>query len=626
MNPSPWRHLPKALLQTSALLIAVFSAALLAHAQDEPAADQPAPARLGVVEGPVSFWRPGMDDWAPAQLNAALAAGDSVSTGSRGTVEIQIGQADFVRLSGGTLLSLVAQESGLQQFRVGNGTASFDLRSAQAAQLVEIDTANAAVVVGSTGYYRIDVRGDATYLIVRHGGRATLTLPDGRSQSIGPGEELVATGTDRPMVERHAAAAPDSWDRWNDARSDYTAAALSNRYVPAGVYGAADLDRNGTWRDVDDYGSVWVPAVASGWSPYSTGTWQWDPAFGWTWVDEAPWGWSTSHYGRWVFIDGYWAWAPGPRVHRVAYAPALVAFFGVGSGISWVPLGWGEPVVPWWGRPGFRGQPWWGGWGGPHIVNNVVVRGRVGDVGSIVYRNSGVSHAVIGMREEEFGRTHIHGSRLPPLRRDELVTIRGEHPIRPAQIGIERQRPVTNLPQPPSVILPTPARNRVPMPERREPPAPSTAPVTITVPSATPATPAAPFGRREGRERPERQQSPMQQPIQQPMQQSAPAVVPFSHREGRVERPSLQMQQVPQPAPAMNRPAPAVRVEPVAPVRPMPQLEPRVSGNTGTLMQPGNTPIVPMQSRESRGPGERQQQRDAPPQERRGEGRFDRER
>ena len=86
------------------------------------------------------------------------------------------------------------------------------------------------------------------------------------------------------------------------------------------------------------------------WAPYSTGRWVWDPRFGWTWVDTAPWGWAPYHYGRWVFVDSYWAWAPGPVVVRPVYAPALVAFFGapgvqVASArpfVSWVALGLGR--------------------------------------------------------------------------------------------------------------------------------------------------------------------------------------------------------------------------------------------------------------------------------------------
>src|SRR2546427_7669644 len=56
---------------------------------------------------------------------------------------------------------------------------------------------------------------------------------------------------------------------------------------------------------------------------------------------------------------------PYTTLFRSAYAPALVGFFGapgiratVGAPVvSWVALGWGEPVVPWWGRAGFIGRP-----------------------------------------------------------------------------------------------------------------------------------------------------------------------------------------------------------------------------------------------------------------------------
>ncbi len=34
------------------------------------------PPRLSFVDGRVSFWRPGAQDWAPAQINTPLAPGD----------------------------------------------------------------------------------------------------------------------------------------------------------------------------------------------------------------------------------------------------------------------------------------------------------------------------------------------------------------------------------------------------------------------------------------------------------------------------------------------------------------------------------------------------------------------
>jgi len=62
--------------------------------------------------------------------------------------------------------------------------------------------------------------------------------------------------------------------------------------------------------------------VPSGWAPYTTGSWTFDPAYGWTWVDTAPWGWAPYHHGRWVSVNGFWGWAPGPVVARLAEAVA----------------------------------------------------------------------------------------------------------------------------------------------------------------------------------------------------------------------------------------------------------------------------------------------------------------
>lgn len=201
---------------------------------------------------------------------------------------------------------------------------------------------------------------------------------------------------------------------------------VSARYVPPGAYGVSDLEPYGSWREVPTYGSVWVPtAVPIGWAPYTTGSWMLDPYYGWTWVDTAPWGWAPYHYGRWVFLNGFWAWTPGPVVVQAVYAPALVAFFagpGVRVGISiggplagWVALGWGEPVVPWWGRPGFIHEPSWRGWGGPRVVNNTVINTTtVVNVQNItVYSNASVQNAVVVVNQNRFGQGSISSAREP---------------------------------------------------------------------------------------------------------------------------------------------------------------------------------------------------------------------
>src|SRR4030095_8602133 len=125
---------------------------------------------------------------------------------------------------------------------------------------------------------------------------------------------------------------------------------------------------------------------------------------------DAPWGWAPYHYGRWVDLDGSWGWTPGPVVAPAVYAPALVGFVGpvgvsvnVGIGVpsvGWVALGFGEPVLPWWGPVGFIGRPFWGGWHGPRVVNNVVINNtRIVNATTINrFQNMSVRNAVIARR------------------------------------------------------------------------------------------------------------------------------------------------------------------------------------------------------------------------------------
>jgi hypothetical protein len=242
-----------------------------------------------------------------------------------------------------------------------------------------------------------------------------VTPAAGAPVALRANEQLVVTDTDPPASA--AAQEPDAWDRWSFARTDEQLDTPSEQYLAAGIYGAADLDRHGTWRVVPSYGAVWLPRhVRVGWLPYSAGRWLADPWYGWTWVDDAPWGWAPFHYGRWVWVSGYWAWCPGPIGLRPWYAPALVAFprgshAGLGIRTSpptvrWVALGWGEPLTPWWGPPRFRRHVHWAGWGGPRFVNGVVARHGTVYPAQIVqrYQNTGLRSALVEVGREGFGR------------------------------------------------------------------------------------------------------------------------------------------------------------------------------------------------------------------------------
>ncbi|HET9925805.1 MAG TPA: DUF6600 domain-containing protein, partial [Methylomirabilota bacterium] len=404
-------------------------------------ATAPTPPRLSYTDGDVSFWRPGGEDWAPAQVNTPLAPGDQLYTGNRGNLELQIDSRGFVRAWGDSQLGVENHEPDFLQLKVAAGHVSLDLRAIESARTVEIDTPGAAFTIDRPGYYRVDVTADRTSFITRRGGTATMTPAGGQAVAIVASEQVVVNGGAAP-VQTFVAPELDVWDRWNYARTEALVDTVSARYTPAGVSGIDDLDQHGTWRVVPEYGSVWVPqGVAADWAPYTTGRWIWDPRFGWSWVDVAPWGWAPYHYGRWVNLNSVWAWAPGPVVVRPVYAPALVAFFGapgirvaVGAPfVSWVALGWGEPCVPWWGRPGFVGHAWWGGWGGPRVVNNVVInRTTVVNVTNInVYRNVSVRNAVVAVRPDRFGRGPVGEARIRSVDTRQLEPVHGAVDLRP---------------------------------------------------------------------------------------------------------------------------------------------------------------------------------------------------
>jgi hypothetical protein len=591
-----------------------------AVANDEPPPAEEAkdightPPRLSFTDGDVSFWRPGAEEWVAARINTALAPGDQLYTGERANLELQIGARAFVRAGAETQLGIENQEPDFLQFKVTSGHASIDLRSVTAGHAIELDTPNAVFTIDRTGYYRVDVDPQTTTFITRRGGRATMNSAGGETVALAPSEEVVVQGTDTASVGTYVAPEVDDWDRWNYDRTDNLIDSVSARYLSPGIYGADALDHDGTWRIVPPYGPVWVPGgVSAEWAPYSTGRWIWDPYYGWTWIDEAPWGWAPYHYGRWVHVTGFWAWAPGSVVVTPVYAPALVAFFGgsdwgvsIGVGVpavSWVALGWGEPCIPWWGHAGFVGRPWWGGWGGPRIVNNVVVTTTtVVNINNITYQN--VNNGVLAVRQDRFGRDRPDHVRLRGADLHNLEPVRGRLPVEPVSASLvptsEHAR------QPPAAIL---GRKVVaahaPHDTSAElrahglnvsPAGSAPAPHLVEAPHrphAALASPRAPFGQEGTTERPPpplppRFGEPRQPAAPQAERRTAPQAPAVSER--RVPAPRVPKPQAPAPrAPQPQAPAPRIQ-EPraVAPRMPEPRVQAPVAPHRELPGEPAN--------------------------------------
>ncbi|HEX9748507.1 MAG TPA: DUF6600 domain-containing protein [Methylomirabilota bacterium] len=578
---------------------------------DAPDAQEPTPPRVSYIHGEVSFWRPGAADWAPAALNMPLAPGDVLYAGPAGNVEIQIGPRAFARAAYGAQIGFDNQEPDFIQLRVTSGYAALDLRELAPGHTVELDTPGAAFTMERAGYYHAEVKADTTAFRTYRGGSAVMTPSGGTATPVAASQQVVIAGTESARVETATAPALTAWDRWNYQRSDYLAQPASARQLPAGVYGAETLDQHGSWRTVQTYGSVWVPAgVAPGWSPYTTGRWIWDPRFGWTWLDDAPWGWAPYHHGRWIFVGSYWAWAPGPIIVRPVYSPALVVFLGgpivVGRPLYWAPLGWGEPVIRWWGRPRYVGVAWWGGWGGPRVVNNVVLsRTTTVNVTTInVYRNVNVTNAVVGVSADRFGRGAVRPVRLADAGEARRLTpVRGAVDVKPVAASVTgsagaaatrppdavRARAVVatraphdaapglreqGLPAATSAAAPRPQQRIVPAPVRVTPPPAITAPGAAT-PAPGPARgPAGPgrvtpdAGQRaRGTDRSPRQATPPDATGRVPAP-ARPTVTPPAPSAPAAPAPSVT---APPPRSAPPKPAaPAVRQAPAASPPPAP--------------------------------------------------------
>ncbi|MFP5403221.1 MAG: DUF6600 domain-containing protein [Gammaproteobacteria bacterium] len=564
----------KSLARLAWMPVLLWLACAPAQAQDDEAWT-PTPPRLSQVDGEVSHYRPGAENWVRARPNLALAEGDAFYTGPGANFEVQFAPRSFVRADERTQLSLVRQEERGLQFRLAAGRASFDLRGVGAGERVEVSTPHAVFAIESAGYYRVEVNERDTHFITRRGGEATLITADGRTLDVYPSEEIVVSAGTPVRVATYAAPAPDAWDRWNDARSERLGDSVSARYLPPGVYGAEELDHYGQWRIVSSYGPVWIPfGVAASWVPYSTGYWVWDPYYAWTWVDDAPWGWAPFHYGRWVFIDGYWAWAPGPVVRRPVYAPALVAFvirdgdvsvrLSVGvPGVWWVALSWGEPVLPWWGPPARRWHPWWGGWGGPRIVNNVVVRQTtVVNVTHIVYRNTTVPRAVLTLPPDRFGRERVQPAPETRVRAGDFAPLRSELPVKPTRASLSGGAPRSLEPPREIVTRPvvstrapreaTPAVADAPRIRSQAVPAPRYVLPPTRQPEASRNRERPPFGAETGPER---------TPAPQPPRYEEVRRAPPPAREPATVRPAPLPRQPETRAPAQAMPEPALPSE-----------------------------------------------------------------
>ena len=325
-------------------------------------------ARISFLHGDVSTQHNGSTDWAAATVNTPVVNGDHISTGQNARAEIQLDHANVLRLSDQTTANVTSLSRTQMQIQIGQGLANYEVFKNNEAN-IEIQTPNVAIhpTMGE-GSYRVLVNSDGETIVDVRKGSAEISTPQG-STTVQRDQRITIQGNaDSAQYQVSGAPGRDDWDKWNGDRDRTIEGAQSWQHTNPNYTGTQDLDGNGQWTNVPDYGSVWFPSEGPGWAPYRDGRWVYEPYYGWTWVSYESWGWAPYHYGRWFVYGGNWGWWPGPVYggYYPVWAPAYVSFFGFGGGgwgvglgfgfgggfgsVGWLPCGPGDRFFPWYGR------------------------------------------------------------------------------------------------------------------------------------------------------------------------------------------------------------------------------------------------------------------------------------
>ena len=387
--------------------------------------------RISLLEGDVQVRSAGASDWIPASVNFPVLEGDSIWAPEGGRIEIQLRNGTAIRLNEQTAVDVLRVEQGTTQLYVSSGRVFVNFRGARR-DLLQIDTPVSSVRAYDKGIFRVDVSDDGgTDVSVYRG----VVYAEGRGgKNRVTANRMLSLGDDG-YAEVTALGPADDWERWNRNRDRrFSERLYSSNYLPDELEGySSDLDENGKWINVPEYGYVWTPTVvvSAGWAPYRLGRWVWIRG-DYVWVSYESWGWAPYHYGRWSHIPRYgWCWVP-PRRGSVYWGPGFVGWVHTSNSVAWVPLAPGDL---------YYGH----GYYGPDSVNIININIQK----TVVYQNVNITNAVTAVNTDTF----IHGRGTPlPARENLFISQKatfGAPQIRPERsmmMPVIKEVPRANLP------------------------------------------------------------------------------------------------------------------------------------------------------------------------------------
>ena len=392
-----------------AILLALFASPVRAAetGEDEEKILSTAVARLKVSRGTVWVRPADSLEWEEYTNNFPVAERSRVSVPQGSEAELQFRGSQFMLLEAGSEIDVRQLSDQQVSFGLRSGKVALSLVKDGFAPVRVKAPGNRDVRMEVPGLYWLTAEGEVTKLLVRTGessvtgeGVTPVVVKAGEEASIGKEVKVSRAGSAGSSPQAKVAEAP-----------------LTEEERKAGIpqEAATELRQYGEWVSTPDYGYVWRPYVADGWSPYYYGQWRWVHPYGWNWVGYEPWGWWPYHYGGWVSYPSFgWVWCPFNSFfsvgfswggypysyHNAYYYPANVRYANDGRYIRWVPGRPGHAVPR--AAPFSRNDARLAQWNRPLDSGTVMVRGQGGKPvpwdGQGVGRSAAAGHGTVAKR------------------------------------------------------------------------------------------------------------------------------------------------------------------------------------------------------------------------------------
>jgi hypothetical protein len=221
---------------------------------------------VNLVAGRAILKKRGASGELPLTSSVDLEAGDVLETGENGSVEILLAPGSYFRVGTSSTVEMLDTSLEHVRLRLDNGRAIAEIGADAKNSPTEIQTPQGNIVLNKKGLYRVNVRRDATELLVRKG-EVRIAGADGEIK-VKKNEVLTMSGSGGLTAQNKSSFdknAQDVFDLWSRERAE-TLVAFNRKLEDSGVETALD-----SYLSSNRYRS-------SRFSPY--GLWVYDSAFG----------------------------------------------------------------------------------------------------------------------------------------------------------------------------------------------------------------------------------------------------------------------------------------------------------------------------------------------------------